>query len=63
MFGIVITPTAANSTSIGADGLRINDEDTFDPIFGIISRSTLATPLTKIKGRPIDVEYILDLSF
>ena len=61
--GIVITPTAANSTSIGADGLRINDEDTFDPIFGIISRSTLATPLTKIKGRPIDVEYILDLSF
>ena len=61
--GIVVTPTSGNSTSIGADGLRINDEDTFDPIFGIISRSTLATPLEKIKGRPIDVEYILDLSF
>jgi hypothetical protein len=29
----------------------------------MISRSTLATPLEKIKGRPIDVEYILDLSF
>jgi hypothetical protein len=61
--GIVITPTSSNVTSIGADGLRINDEDTFDPIFGIISRSTLATPLVKIKGRPIDVEYILDLDF
>jgi len=61
--GIVITPTSGNTTSIGADGLRINDEDTFDPTFGIISRSTLATPLEKIKGRPIDVEYILDLDF
>jgi hypothetical protein len=61
--GIIITPTSSNTTSIGADGLRINDEDTFDPIFGMISRSTLATPLEKIKGRPIDVEYILDLSF
>ena len=61
--GIIITPTSGNTTSIGADGLRINDEDTFDPIFGMISRSTLATPLEKIKGRPIDVEYILDLSF
>jgi hypothetical protein len=61
--GIIITPTSSNTTSIGADGLRINDEDTFDPIFGIISRSTLATPLEKIKGRPIDVEYILDLDF
>jgi hypothetical protein len=61
--GIIVTPTSGNTTSIGADGLRINDEDTFDPIFGMISRSTLATPLEKIKGRPIDVEYILDLSF
>jgi len=61
--GVIITPTSGNTTSIGADGLRINDEDTFDPIFGMISRSTLATPLEKIKGRPIDVEYILDLSF
>ena len=61
--GIIVTPTSGNTTSIGADGLRINDEDTFDPIFGIISRSTLATPLEKIKGRPIDVEYILDLDF
>jgi hypothetical protein len=45
------------------DGLRINDEDTFDPIFGLISRTALATPLEKALGRQIDVEYRLDLGF
>ncbi len=61
--GIVVTPTSGNSTSVGLDGLRINDEDTFDPIFGLISRSVLGTPLTKLNGRQVDVEYKLDLSF
>ncbi len=61
--GIVVTPTSGNSTSVGLDGLRINDEDTFDPIFGLISRSVLSTPLTKLNGRQVDVEYKLDLSF
>ena len=61
--GIVVTPTSENSTSVGLDGLRINDEDTFDPIFGLISRSVLGTPLTKLNGRQVDVEYKLDLSF
>jgi hypothetical protein len=61
--GITITPTSSNTTSIGLDGLRINDEDTFDPEFGLISRSVLGTVLTKLNGRQVDVEYKLDLSF
>lgn len=61
--GITITPTSSNSTSVGMDGLRINDEDTFDPIFGLISRSVLGTTLTKLAGRAVDVEYKLDLDF
>jgi len=60
--GIIITPTASNTTSVGMDGLRINDEDTFDPIYGIISRSVV-TPLTKLAGRAVDVEYRLDMTF
>jgi hypothetical protein len=60
--GIIITPTASNTTSVGMDGLRINDEDTFDPIYGIISRSVV-TPLTKSAGRTVDVEYRLDMTF
>lgn len=60
--GIIITPTSGIA-SVGMDALRINDEDTFDPSFGLISRSVLATPLVKLAGRPVDVEYRLDLGF
>lgn len=51
------------ATSVGFDGIRINDEDTFDPAFGIISRSVLSTVLTKQAGRQVDVEYRLELGF
>lgn len=61
--GITITPTSGQSTSVGLDGLRINDEDTFSPNFGLISRSILTTPLVKLAGRQVDVEYRLDLGF
>lgn len=61
--GIVVNPKAGQSSSIGLDGLRINDEDTFDPIFGLISRSVLAQPVIKLAGRQVDIEYKLDLSF
>ena len=61
--GIIVTPTSGQSSSIGVDGLRINDEDTFDPIFGLISRSVLSEPVIKLAGRQVDVEYKLDLSF
>lgn len=61
--GIVIDPTSGNTTTVGMDGFRINDEDTFDPIFGLISRSVLGTSLTKLAGRQVDIEYKLDLSF
>jgi hypothetical protein len=51
-------------TSVSFDGLRINDEDTFNPGYGIISRSILDSPyLTKLAGRQVDVEYKLELSF
>ncbi len=61
--GITITPVSGQSTSTGLDALRINDEDTFDPNFGLISRSILSTPLVKLAGRQVDVEYRLDLGF
>lgn len=59
--GIIITPTSSSS-DVGLDGLRINDEDTFDPSYGIISRSVI-TGLTKLAGRQVDIEYRMDLTF
>jgi hypothetical protein len=62
--GIVITASGGGSTTVGLDGLRINDEDTFDPVFGIISRTSNTSPLiSKLAGRQVDVEYRLDLGF
>lgn len=61
--GIAPVPTTGNNTKVGMDGLRINDEDTFDPIFGIISRSVLSEAITKYAGRQLDVEYKLDIGY
>lgn len=61
IFKIGIAKTG--SADIDIDAIRINDEDTFDPIFGLISRSVLSPALEKVAGRQVDVEYRLDLSF
>jgi hypothetical protein len=60
--GIAVTATGGNTT-VYFDGIRVNDEDTFDPGYGIISRSVLSTPLIKKAGRPVDIEYKLLLEF
>lgn len=60
--GIIIA-AAGGTTVVGMDGLRINDEDTFDPTFGLLSRSSLSSTLDKVGGRPVDVEYRVDLDF
>ena len=61
--GIEVTPVSGEQSSVGADGLRINDEDTFNPDFGLVSRSTLDAPLQKLAGRQVDIEYRLDITF
>jgi len=60
--GIVVTPTSAQ-TYVSMDGLRINDEDTFDPAYGLIARSILDSTLIKVNGREAAIEFKLDLSF
>lgn len=60
--GIIIEPTS-QQTSVSMDGLRINDEDTFDPTYGLISRSLLDNEIEKVAGRELRIEYKLDLSF
>jgi len=59
--GIVISPTSSQS-SVSMDGLRINDEDTFDPTYGLIARSNI-NEIEKVSGRELIIEFKLDLSF
>ena len=63
--GVEATAGAGGSTTVYLDSIRINDEDTFDPYYGLISRSVLtgADILTKVPGRQVDIEYKLALEF
>jgi hypothetical protein len=63
--GVEVTATSGGTTSVYFDGIRINDEDTFDPSYGMISRSVLTGGdiITKTSGRQVDVEYKLQLGF
>lgn len=63
--GVEATATSGGTTTVYFDGIRINDEDTFDPSYGLISRSVLSGSdiLTKVSGRQVDIEYKLALEF
>jgi hypothetical protein len=54
---------STGATTVLMDGLRINDEDSFKPDFGLISRSVLSSPITKALGRQMDIEYRLGINF
>lgn len=59
----VVCSSEGSPSTVYLDALRINDEDTFDPINGMISRSVLASPITKSAGQQLDLEYRLGLNF
>jgi len=61
--GIEVTAGSGGNTVVYFDGLRVNDEDTFDPQYGLIARHVLTSPLQKPSGRPVDIEYKLQLEF
>lgn len=63
--GLEVTANSSGTTTVYFDGIRINDEDTFDANYGMISRSVLTggNIVTKTSGRQVDIEYKLQLGF
>jgi hypothetical protein len=63
--GVEVTANSSGTTTVYFDGIRINDEDTFDANYGMISRSVLTGGdiVTKTSGRQVDIEYKLQLGF
>lgn len=59
--GIVINSNSGGASTVYLDGLRINDEDTFSPSYGIVSRALITGGLNKVLGRTVDIEYRLEL--
>lgn len=51
------------STTVLLDGLRLNDDDRYSPQYGLISRSVLSTPIVKVLGVEMDIEYKINLGF
>jgi len=58
----VKSKTIAGTTTY-MDGLKINDEDSFDPTYGLISRSVLSNAISKFSGSQMDIEYKIGLTF
>lgn len=54
---------SAGSAVVLLDGLRINDDDRYNPQYGLISRSVLSDPIIKKLGVEMDIEYKIDLGF
>lgn len=44
------------------DGIRIEDADTVNPEYALVSRSVLVSPLTKTNTSPMDIEYALEFN-
>lgn len=61
--GVVITAKSSGQAVVYLDALRIDDEDTFNANFGLIARSVLSSPVEKIAGKPVDIEYRINLGF
>lgn len=51
-----LTAAAGGASSMDLDGFRINDTDIY-PDFALVSRATLTTPIEKMQGESMDIEY------
>jgi hypothetical protein len=57
-FDVARTSGASN---MYIDGVRIENMDPVSPTYGIVSRSVLTTPITKVSGSELDIEYYVDV--
>ena len=54
------TATAGGACNVDFDGIRIEDTDSYNPEYFLISRAVLVSPITKNPYSPMDIEYTLD---
>lgn len=56
------TSTAGGASQLGFDGIRIDDADTYDQDYVMVSRELLAAPFTKEEGKTQEIEFSLDVN-
>lgn len=55
--------SAGGASEVFLDGIRIEDDDSVNTDYALISRSVLLTPIQKTTAAPLDVEYALEFTF
>ncbi len=60
---ISATSTSGGAGTVDFDGIRIEDTDTFNPDYALLSRYVLDEPMIKTTQTPMDVEYALKVNF
>lgn len=55
----VMLYAGAGASTVAVDGLKVIDADHLNPEYGLVSRSTLASPVSKNSNQTLDVEYSL----
>jgi hypothetical protein len=58
---LIVNATAGGTAIVDFDGLRIEDKDTVNPDYYLISRSILVTPIVKSPDSPLEIEYTLEV--
>jgi hypothetical protein len=58
-----IKSKSSGASNVLLDGLILNDDDRYNTQYGLISRSVLSTPIVKVLGTEMDIEYKIDLGF
>lgn len=59
---VEVVAGAGGAASFDFDGLRIEDTDTIDPNYVMVSRELLGAPVTKVAGRVQDIEFSLPVT-
>jgi hypothetical protein len=59
---VEVVAGAGGAAAIDFDGLRIEDTDTIDPNYVMVAREVLVTPVTKVAGRVMDIEFNLPVT-
>lgn len=56
------TSTAGGGAVVDFDALRIEDTDSYNPDYVLVSRKVLTVPITKVVGKVQEIEYSLAVS-
>lgn len=59
---VLTTSTAGGASQVDYDGLRVEDMDTVNTDYVMVSRELLSSPYTKVDGMTQEVEFSLDVS-